>query len=558
MKKMTFRVLSLVFLVLCLNVIALGNDRGDGFVANLKDYTVWCFSQSDFTEDDWQVYELDPDSIVRTNGTWSTWGHKAEDYNFYTIKRYHEKNICYMGGGTASVIFQQEFKSPEIFLDMVTRDADNNPVPHDEVTPGAYRGNLANPKFRQYIIDFCKIQIDGGVDGLFLDEVNVGYSGGAAYNWNGNEGFDDYCLADFNSYLMAKYPGYMPQDWKVKLKMTDDNIVKKDVRPGDLEHNFNYRKYLQSHNWNGKTWETGPRNPANPLAKEWGVVTGNRMYKDDTFLGKYTELYWKAIVDELRFYALNKYGKHILITSNGIFPYTDFNSLGLYEWNPDDPSNQKGADYVPIVNGHLNGSKSLMPIYKKMEERNRETSGDVPLVLFIDWPSEYMTNYNNLPQEEKKDYWRIFGAEAYACGLYPAFHLKDSTDRLTAAAVGTLEFFKEYKLFYKENKEIYQHQNYQYSDVTVRVTGSKIEQNLMISKDGATYALHLINHNYNKKILPQENFTVTIGLKKAPRHVYMVSPDFKGKKDLAFEVKGDKLVIKIDMIMYYDILVVEY
>ncbi len=555
---MTFRIFSLVFLALCLNVIAPGKDWGDGFVANLKDYTMFAFSQCNIPEDDPQVYELDPDINIRAIQVWSNMGHKAEDYNFDTIKRYHENNICFIGGGTASFFFRQDFKSPEIFLDMVTRDADNNPVPHDEITPGAYRGNLANPKYRQYIIEYCKIQIDGGVDGLFLDEVTGGYSGGAAYNWNCNEGFDDYTLVDFNSYLMAKYPNYTPLDWKNKFRMSDDNIVKKDVRPGDLEHNFNYRKYLQAHKWNGKTWESSPRDSRNPLAKEWGAVTGNRMYKDDTFLGKYTELYWKAIVDELRSYAQNKYGKHILITSNGIYPYTDFNSLGLCEWNPDDPSNQKGADYVPIVNGHLNGSKSLMPIYKKMEERNRATSGDVPLVSFIDWPSEYMTNYNNLPQEEKKDYWRIFGAEAYACGLYPAFHLKDTTDRLTAAAVGTLDFFKEYKLFYKENKAIYRHQNYQHSNVTVRVTGSKIEQNLMISRDGSTYALHLINHNYNQKILPQENFMVTVGLTKAPRHVYMVSPDFKGKKDLAFEVEGDKLAIKIDMIMYYDVLVMEY
>jgi hypothetical protein len=558
MKKITFIVLSLVFLALCLNAIILGNAKGDGFIANLKDYTVFAFSESALKEDDPQVYELDPDSIVRTNGKWSTWGRKAEDFNFDTIKRYHKNNICYMGGGTTSIIFRKEFKSPEIFQDMVTRDADNNPVPHDEVTSGAYRGNLANPNFRKYITGFCKIQIDGGVDGLFLDEVNGGYSGGAAYNWNGNEGFDDYTLADFNSYLMAKYPDYTPGDWKNKFGMTDDNIIRKDVPPGDLEHNFNYRKYLQAHKWNGKTWESSPLDYRNPLAKEWGAVTGNRMYKDETFLGKYTELYWKAIVDELRSYAQEKYGKHILITSNGIFPYTDFNSLGLNPWNPDDPSQQKGADYVPVAGGHLNGSKSLMPIYRKMEEKNRATSGDVPLVWFIDYPSEYLTNYNNLPQEEKKDYWRIFGAEAYACGLYPAFHLKEPMSGLTATAVGTLEFFKEYTLFYKENKEIYRHQNYQYSDVAVGVQGSKIEQNLMISKDGSKYALHLINHNYDKKILPQENFTATIGLKKAPRHVYMVSPDFKGKKDLAFEIKNSGLVIKIDKIVYYDMLVVEY
>ena len=111
-----------------------------------------------------------------------------------------------MGGGTTSIIFPQDLATPEIFDDMSTRDADNLPVPHDEmgVPGGPRRGNMFNPKYRNYLLSWAKVQIDGAVDGLFFDEVISGFSGGQKYGFNGNEGFDDYAIAEFNRYLLNK------------------------------------------------------------------------------------------------------------------------------------------------------------------------------------------------------------------------------------------------------------------------------------------------------------------------------------------------------------------
>ncbi|MBO0868925.1 MAG: hypothetical protein J2P15_10195, partial [Micromonosporaceae bacterium] len=403
-------------------------------LAPANDFTVFAFSQSDVGDEDPQVYQLDPDINIRAIQKWSTSGDEAADYNFGQIDRYHQKGITFVGGGTASIIFPQDFPSIETFTDMTTRDADNLPVPHDEIgVPNAYRGNFFNPRYRQYLVGWAELQVDGGVDGLFFDEINGGFSGGLKYGFNGNEGFDDYTIADFNRYLLAKYPAFTAQDWQTRFAMAGDNLPRRDVPPGDLTRNFNYRTYLQAHGW-----DTNPLTPANPLAAEWGKVTANRMYAGDTsFTATYLRRYWRQMVEQLRAYAWRTVHRRILITSNGLLPYVDFNSVGMYPFNPDEQTPDfRGADYVPVVDGHLNGAKSLQANYRYLKNTSEQISGHVPVTVFIDWPTDMMTNYLALPLQERKDYWQIFGAEAYANGLFPAFHLKDTVGDPTAEQSG--------------------------------------------------------------------------------------------------------------------------
>ena len=108
---------------------------------------------------------------------------------------------------------------------------------------------------------------------------------------------------------------------------------------------------------------------------------------NDSFTAVYIKKYFKEIFDTVRQYGMEKYGKKILITTNGIAPCVDYNSLGIYLPNPDnEPNDWKGLNYVPIVKGQLNGSVPEMDNYKKMFSHSRETSGDVPLVFFLDFP----------------------------------------------------------------------------------------------------------------------------------------------------------------------------
>jgi hypothetical protein len=532
------------------------SNRATATVGRLQpaNFTVFGFSQSDVHQEDPQVYELDPDVTIRAIGKWSTNGDEAADYNFAQIGRYHENGVTFMGSGTASVIFPHDFPTTEIFDDMSTRDADNNPVPHDEFgfPIPARRGNIFNPAYRDYLLGWAKIQIDGGVDGINLDEVNAGFSGGLKYGFNGNEGFDDYTIADFNRYLLAKYPAFTADDWKSRFGMTDDNIVRRDVPPDDLAGNFNYRTYLRAHGWN-----LNPLTADNPLASEWGRVTANRMYADDmSFTATYLRRYWKEMVDELRVHARNTAHRQILISSNGLLPYVDFNSVGMYPFNPDEQTPDfRGADYVPVVDGHLNGAKSLQANYRYLWEENARIAGDVPVAVFIDWPNDMMTDYLNLPLSEKQDYWQIFGAEAYANGLFPAFHLRDTVGSPTAEQQGMLGFFQTYSQFYRDHRSLYRDNTP--GTQPVRVGENDISASLLVQRGSGARTLHLINHNYSQGIVPQTGFNVEVELPSCPRRVTMVSPDFAGSTTPASSCRHGRLQVTVDRLDYYNVLVLK-
>jgi len=512
------------------------------------DFAVFAFSQSDVDQEDPQVYQLAPDVTIRAVGKWSTSGDEATDYNFAQIARYHRKGITFMGSGTASVIFPQDFATTAIFDDMSTRDADNNPVPHDEFgfPEPARRGTMFNPAYRRYLLDWAKIQVDGGVDGVNFDEVNAGFSGGQKYGFNGNEGFDDYAVADFNRYLLAKYPAFTAADWKSRFAMTDDNLPRADVAPDDLGRNFNYRTYLRAHGWN-----LDPLTAGNPLAGEWGRVTANRMYAGDTsFTATYLRRYWKETVDELRAYAARTAHRRILISSNGLLPYVDFTSVGMYPWNPDD----RGADYVPVVDGHLNGAKSLQANYRYLKDTSRQIAGDVPVAVFIDWPNDMMTNYLNLPPGEQRDYWRIFGAEAYANGIFPAFHLKDTLGSPTAQQQGLLGFFQTYSHFYDSHRALYRTTTAAAAQA-VRAGAGDVAASMLVQRGSATRTLHLVNHRYDRGIIPQAGLRVEADVPSCPRRVTMISPDFAGSKVPASSCRHGKLTVTVDRLDYYAVIV---
>ena len=524
---------------------------------NARDFVVYGFSQSDVDGEDPQVYELEPDVTIRAIGKWSNNGSEVEDYNFAQIGRYHAHNITFMGSGTASVIFPQDFPNTEIFDAMSTQDADGNIVPHGEFgfpTP-ARRGNLFNPAYRGYLLAWAKIQIDGGVDGVNFDEVNGGFSGGQKYSFNGNEGFDNFTLADFNRYLLEKYPNLTADDWKAKFKLAPNNLLSRDIPPSDLTRNFNYRTYLKESGWN-----LNPLNTSNPLAAEWGKVVSNRLYSEDmSFTAVYTRRYWKELIDNLRQYARQTQGREILISSNGLWPYVDFNTVGMYPWNPDEQtSDYRGADYVPILEGRLNGAKSLQRQYGYLKEQSRRIAGDdVPVAVFIDWPNDMMTGYLNLPLEDKKNYWRIFGAEAYANGLFPAFHLRDTVGSPTARDAGVLDFFRNYTAFYKRNRALFR--DNMREDTPVKFNAEGLYGTVLAQKGTASRTVHIVNHVYERgQVTPLTGVAlVDFPVEKCPSRVDFVSPDLPvgDVRKSSFTCGNQKLRVKLEVMHHYGILV---
>lgn len=512
-------------------------------VVPMDDITVYAFSQTGTDDSDPQVLELSPDCVMRAWAKWDRWGVRPTDYKFSYVTDCQAAHIRFIGGTTATILFADEFP-PEEFDRIACRDAAGNIVKHDNIVPGAHRGSLADPEYRDYLVSIGKVQIDGGVDGLFFDEVDQDYQG---ETYDNNEGFDDYHLADFNSYLLAKYPP--GTDFAKLFQMPPGNILRRDLPAGDLRHNFNYLRYLRD---NG--WAYAPLASGNPLAAEWG-----RTYDDHPEPGAKTFVsaaepyrYFGPIVQQLKDYAKKKYGKDLLITGNGILPNVDFESIGLWDYNHDG-DNGTMADYVPVVEGHLNGAKSLQSVFRRFYKQSAVLAPAAPVVLFIDWPTPTLNRYTALPQSEREDYWRMYAAEAYANGLFFAFHLKTATGEPTATQQNMMPFFKKYTAFYRDHTALYHH--VKPSDIPGTCSLPSAMVSVMEGK--GRVLIHVVNHEYDKGFKEQHHVTVTVPMDYRPQKVTVASPDSSGDEKLNFRYSDGKLSVVLPKLVAYSVLIVE-
>jgi hypothetical protein len=173
--------------------------------------------------------------------------------------------------------------------------------------------------------------------------------------------------------------------------------------------------------------------------------------------------------------------------------------------------------------------------------------------VFIDWPNDMMTNYLNLPLAEKQDYWRIFGAEAYANGLFPSFHLKDTLNP-TAEQYGMLPFFEQYTRFYRDNGRLFVRNHPE--DRAVRVASSDVAASVLVQRGTGRRTVHLVNHRYQQGIVPQTGLGVALDLPSCPRRITMYSPDFPERQTLAWTCQRGSTTVTVDRLDYYGVLVV--
>jgi hypothetical protein len=490
--------------------------------ADTSGLTVFGFSHGAPVQQDPQEYELDPDIVLR--GWHAGWmdNQPADEYTIGYMKACQDAGMLFMGGLTGSAVFRVDASSEEEFLDWTTRDAQGQLVEHTESGFPMYRGALANPSYRAHLLEKIEMQIDLGVDGIDVDEADGGYGGGQKWMWNGNEGYDDWAIANFNLYLIEKYPGFTEDDWIRTFRMSHDNVIRPELPYTDLEHNFNYRRYLREHGW-----DRSPRSSANPLAAEFGPVPSQRVsLADDSYSGKSERVYWKQLVLATRAYARDTYGKELLITTNGIFPYVDFDEVGLYDYNRDGEDGGE-VNYVPTAGGHLAGSQSLRPAFQRLHAEGQATSGDVPVVVFVDWPGGTMDRYEALSLAEKEDFWQIYVPEAYAAGLHHAFHLKTADpSRPTATSDGILDFLVDYAGFYKAHRELYQ--GAVPGAREVQVSAAAIAASISEQPAANRWLVHLVNHDYDRGIKARSGLTVTFDTPAAPSSVTLVTPDGAG------------------------------
>jgi hypothetical protein len=487
---------------------------GTASVANLD---VFGFSQIPQNDPaDPQIFQLAPDIVMRAWQRWDRQGLAPGDYNFSYPAAAHDAGIVFIGGTTASVLFPDEVTATPALADAYSCNAAGTPVQYRfSNLPPLYRGSLASPVYRQYLIDIGKIQIDGGVDGLFYDEIDVGYFGSG---WDGNGGFDDAHVADFGGFLCAKYSHYSAEEWAEHFGVKAIDSLDCSLPAAQRGRAFDYRGYLQRHGWTAS-----PMIAANPLAAEWGwTMPGHPEPSSNEFVETYPSyVYWQQIVVALRNYARTRYGREIYITSNGVFPFVDFQSIGLWEPNGDGVGGGN-ADYVPTTPaGHLRGTESLLEIFRAHKQRSARIAGRiVPVVAFVDWPTPPMSRYLALPARERRDYWRMYAAEAYAAGIRLAFHLRDTVAPVTATDLGVMSQLVELRNFYKSHASLYRDA----VDVgPAHVSAANIVSNVTSTPNGVV--AHLINHNYASGFITRSAVAVDFPMAHAPDSVTLVSPD---------------------------------
>jgi hypothetical protein len=510
--------------------------------------TVFGFSQEGQNlPADPQVLAMSPDIVSRAWQRWDRGGVQRSDYNWSYPTQARAAGIVFIGGTTATALFADEFPSVKALNSVVSCDATGKPVAHAPLN--FYRASLASPAYRQYIIGIGKIQIDGGVDGLFFDEPDFSYDGVTSGNENnGDEGFDDANIADFGGFLCGKYPNYSPADWQSKYGITTTDNLNCSKSAATRGRTFNYRGYLER---NG--WQASPLNKSNPLAAEWGtILEGHPEPQNGTFTGTYTSLvYWQDIVLTLRNYARQKYNKEIYITANGIFPFVDFQMQGLWGGNPDGPG-ESSVNYCPrTADGHLDGTQSLLAAFMAIKQRSARIDGRVvPVAAFIDWPTDVMTDYLSLPASEKSDYWRMYMPEALAATVYLNLHLADTVGDPTATQLGLMPLFDRTAAFYKMPAHAALYHNT--TDLPGRVTASiaNIGTNLTQLSDGRTVA-HLINHNYSQGFQEQDGVSVSFPVARAPRSVTLVSPDYRADTPVEFTYSGGQVQVTVPKLVAY-------
>jgi hypothetical protein len=281
-------------------------------------------------------------------------------------------------------------------------------------------------------------------------------------------------------------------------------------------------------------------------------LEGHPEPQNGTFTGTYTSLvYWQDIVLTLRNYARQKYNKEIYITANGVFPFVDFQMIGLWGGNPDGPGGSS-VNYCPhTADGHLDGTKSLLAAFMALKQRSARIDGRVvPVTAFIDWPTDVMTDYLSLPASEKSDYWRMYVPEALAATVYLNMHLADTVGDPTATQLGLMPLFRQTAAFYKMPTHAALYHNTR--DLPGRVTASvaNIGTNLTQLSDGRT-VVHLINHNYSRGFQEQDGVSVSFPVAKAPRSVTLVSPDYGADTPVAFTCSGGRVQVTVPKLVAY-------
>jgi hypothetical protein len=454
-------------------------------------YTINETINSDYTMD--LARKVQSDVYIRG---WFKW-RQAPPVNEWSrfAKQARDIGTLFGGGVTCSALYDDENGiTRKQLLDMATRGSDGK-LSDAWGVKGIRHGSLSSPVYIEYIMKWCREQIDAGADYLFMDEINAALGA--------NEGFDDYSLRDFREFLREHHRPR--KDW------TD----------------FDYIEYLKDL---GLT--ANPHSSRNPLAPYWHDF---RAYRDKRA--------WKLITDKIREYAKTR-NRQVLISANGLAHHVDLQVLGVWGlWR--------------VKNGRVDLTDNLTADWSSIVVQGRHMANRrVPVVFFHDWGFGNFP-WLKVPPADRRLWMRVRGAEIYASGGFFAFPVHGPYGQ-DAGKDKTIGEIARQAAFYRRNRALYldamllgfEPLKPNQKDLSLALWGMRDPRRLI---------LHVINRRSGKGVpLKRKEVAVTIPAEAAPKSVRIISPDFEGEKTGMAGMKNGLLEVVLPELEAYSVALLDY
>jgi hypothetical protein len=451
---------------------------------------------------------------------WFKW-HDAPQFGRYAglVPQAHAMGALFGGGITCSALYDGENGLSEAQVrDFATRDAEGRLVDAWN-TPGCRHGTLSNPAYLEYLLSWCKQQIDAGADYLFMDEIDAAL--------HAHEGFDDYAIADFRAFLLDRHgrQGWTPTDARWRETFQIDLSDARTTADGTMNA-FAYRGYLAAH---GLT--ATPNAPTNPLAASWQDF---RQHRDQRA--------WKWLREAIRAHAAAQ-GRHVLLSGNGLARGVDLQVLGVWgHWRAHE--------------GRVDLSDNQIHHWASTVVAGHELAGRrVPVVFFHDWGFGGFP-WMQVPPEDRRLWMRVRGAEIYAAGAFFAFPVLGPfgndcrNDGTLAEVVRQSEFYHRHASLYLDAELLgFEPLDADQPDVSLALWRQPSSESL---------ALHVINRRARDGQPVVRDVKVRVPVAALPKQLRLVSPDWPDERTARAAIVDGRLEVSIPQLEAYTVAILSF
>jgi hypothetical protein len=366
------------------------------------------------------------------------WGQPNADYRSlrWLVDRAHAADIRFEGGISFSPVRPLPGELSQAAYDDITtvNAAGAFTSPADNA---AYRqGALHNPAARAWFLNMAWPQIDAGVDGIHVDEIECHYP------WRGL-GFDRFALHAFRAWLIARYTA---RGWRLDDERWERELgVDLSLFGGSIA-GFDFIRHLQAKGlYEDAVSHTVTMGSAFHFQQEdaVGALWGDPWFErwDGTFQFDAIERYWGEAVISLKQYAA-RYGRQLIVNENmnaAARPFCDFTMA------------HSGLSYHNEL-GEFDLSFSCAKRIAEVKAASQRRCGDVPVVFFIDW-GHGGSEMDSIPVEKRSGYIRKVAAETSAQGTFLSLPINGGG--YNALQMGYLDTCVNLAAFYRREKRLF-------------------------------------------------------------------------------------------------------